>query len=664
MKTNHDPITILEALRDKLTQASNGLDVAGDSASSSWMEGMAEDIRLALEALRAPVNSEDVTAAEALLVHLSRATCACDQSVGVVCEACAAAAALVAFRKLAAYWRDREDRAFEAMIAFALRPDPPDPNPMTAEDVDEANLPELTDEEKAAVNSIDIEKIIAKGMERPTDSAIEAAAAVYDRIVGEATTMGHIPHDDPLGDPNTFGVRVKAGEFVRIVARAIDAARCLPLSCEHVQRLALKLAKVLIRVGVLRDDVGSTGPDIECAADTYLEKPTVPTLAWAADQIESLLQGQFLEMTKAKDAGTLAMAIDAVGTRLDRLIIEIRCPVGHEPSCPRLQFSDAGEIEAPCLCKGRDEPAGAVKCSGGPEHLPECGGTCGDLKPTEAEIEYTALDWGEYQERINASLAKCAEADHKAEMIDTIMAAGMLAVSSKGGAMIALAELFATMIPDGEPLSEIPEGWAPVALAINPATGEFVTLAGPRSAPDGRVEALETMLAKWGNDSIRHTLGAVRDAGRRTLAPKSDGEAMEPCPRRRESGAYQSDEVDRWATNRWKGGGDWRLEWFPRSCSFCGSVHPDDAMRLIEEGWEPEVASGKRYKIYLHPPGYCDRMRATIKGIREKGVEGMVDGWSPTPPVKAYTPHLSQEQIDRVNERVRQLKEDDGESEV
>lgn len=385
------------------------------------------------------MKAERIAAAETLLDHLSKSECACDINVGVRCEACLAGEALAVLRELIVVWRDREDRAFEALIAFALRSDP-EPEPLTAEDVDPANLPELTDEEKARIESMDIEPLLAyaKVRFRPSAAAIDAAVAVYERVVGEATTMGNFGGE--LCDPNRFSVRVKAGEFKRIVAEAVDAAR--------------------------------TG-----------------SAEWVADSIEAALRED--DAQPESKFGSFAVFF------LRQIALEIRCP-----RSPIDRF---------------DEPAGAVKCSGAPEHLPECGGTCGDLKPTEAEVEYLALDWAEYQKRINASLAKCAAADRQAEMIDAIMAAGLFAATDKGAVSLALAEVFATLIPDGEPMQEIPEGWAPVALAINPTSGEFVTLAGPRSAPDGRVEPLETMLAKWLKDTVADTLGAVREAGRRPI---------------------------------------------------------------------------------------------------------------------------------------------------
>lgn len=56
----------------------------------------------------------------------------------------------------------------------------------------------------------------------------------------------------------------------------------------------------------------------------------------------------------------------------------------------------------------------------------------------------------------------------------------------------------------------------------------------------------------------------------------------------------------------------------PRSCSFCGGVHPGDAVDLLSLGWTVDH-TGKGYKAYLNPP----------RGHRH-----------PVPPVKFYTQHL------------------------
>lgn len=136
-------------------------------------------------------------------------------------------------------------------------------------------------------------------------------------------------------------------------------------------------------------------------------------------------------------------------------------------------------------------------------------------EPAEPVIEFTPVSWEEYGERINAALAKSAKKEREmTAMLDGVMAAGLLATTEKGPVALALANMFVEMLPNGEPMVEIPEDWVPVVLAINPMTGDFLTIAGPRSGPDGRVEAVETMFARQMQNSVAGAVGAVREAGR------------------------------------------------------------------------------------------------------------------------------------------------------
>lgn len=144
-------------------------------------------------------------------------------------------------------------------------------------------------------------------------------------------------------------------------------------------------------------------------------------------------------------------------------------------------------------------------------------------KPEVAPVDFTPVSWEEYGERIRTSLAKSAKKEREMrEAIDAVMAAGLFAATGKGAVTIALAKVFAAMIPNGEPMPLIPEGWAPVVLAIDPVTGEFLTIVGPRSEPDGRVEPVETMLARQMQNSVASTLCAVREAGRPKPKPRDE----------------------------------------------------------------------------------------------------------------------------------------------
>jgi len=84
-------------------------------------------------------------------------------------------------------------------------------------------------------------------------------------------------------------------------------------------------------------------------------------------------------------------------------------------------------------------------------------------EPAEPVIEFTPVSWEEYEKRIEASLAKSAKKEREmTAMLDGVMAAGLLATSVKGNYVLALAELFASMIHDEEPMTDIPEDWVPV----------------------------------------------------------------------------------------------------------------------------------------------------------------------------------------------------------
>lgn len=96
----------------------------------------------------------------------------------------------------------------------------------------------------------------------------------------------------------------------------------------------------------------------------------------------------------------------------------------------------------------------------------------------------------------------------------------------------------------------------------------------------------------------------------------------------------------------------WLWSWGPaRSCSFCGCVHPEDALNLLKEGWESET-TGKSYKRYLHPPGWktwCEAFSASIKDVNREPGQGVPSIWEPTPPMKLYVQHMSDDQIKEYN---------------
>lgn len=123
-----------------------------------------------------------------------------------------------------------------------------------------------------------------------------------------------------------------------------------------------------------------------------------------------------------------------------------------------------------------------------------------------------------------------------------------------------------------------------------------------------------------------------------------DAPETQKCPRRAE--APMAPGADETAPDHWRPGAEaWDYfpwHWNPRTCSFCGSLHPDDAMRLLREGWAEEKATGKDYKAYLSPPADTEALR---RGLTRGGPDKPLS--APLP--KLYVHHLSKEQILELN---------------
>lgn len=100
------------------------------------------------------------------------------------------------------------------------------------------------------------------------------------------------------------------------------------------------------------------------------------------------------------------------------------------------------------------------------------------------------------------------------------------------------------------------------------------------------------------------------------------------------------------ASPLWRGPGP-----LPRTCSFCGGVHPEDAIALVSLGWEVE-ATTKGHKRYLTPPGTATRNRVMMERLDEgrDPVVAVPSVWSPGPPVKLYIAHFSEAQATRFND--------------
>lgn len=109
-----------------------------------------------------------------------------------------------------------------------------------------------------------------------------------------------------------------------------------------------------------------------------------------------------------------------------------------------------------------------------------------------------------------------------------------------------------------------------------------------------------------------------------------------------------------WETTRWNNSNKsvWPESFpKPRTCSFCGGVHPDDLMTLIDQGWEFEP-TGKSYKSYWHPPGYSAYMEEVLKNIGEGRDTAAGAHPEPSPPVKLYSQHVDAEMAAKINTKL------------
>lgn len=121
------------------------------------------------------------------------------------------------------------------------------------------------------------------------------------------------------------------------------------------------------------------------------------------------------------------------------------------------------------------------------------------------------------------------------------------------------------------------------------------------------------------------------------------------CPRRSEGPGWDVKESDRWRDDNWGPNDRWQWSWQPRTCSYCGGVHPEDAIKLLGEGWENEFST-KAYKGYLNPPGTAQKDATILHRLRKDGDLSVAPSvWSPTPPVKLYTMHFDADQMARLN---------------
>lgn len=128
------------------------------------------------------------------------------------------------------------------------------------------------------------------------------------------------------------------------------------------------------------------------------------------------------------------------------------------------------------------------------------------------------------------------------------------------------------------------------------------------------------------------------------------------CPRRFEGPVPEFvGRQDQWLTDRWQGG-DWPQEYGapPRACSYCGGLHPDDAINLVNAGWEVDTNTSAS-KWILEPPGSTALNKVLIEAIgSHSGMEDVVPPHSIKPQVKFYAQHASSEQVETMLAKIKQ----------
>lgn len=128
--------------------------------------------------------------------------------------------------------------------------------------------------------------------------------------------------------------------------------------------------------------------------------------------------------------------------------------------------------------------------------------------------------------------------------------------------------------------------------------------------------------------------------------------AAQTCPRRNEGSNPGFTLQDWWRTGDEKWGVAHNKDAVfpdayeaPRTCSYCGSAHPEDVLKLLNAKWDHEKATGKEYKGYLYPPGYIAQI------LKPRGEKPDVRGTSPM--VKFYTMHFDSSQLAELNAFLR-----------
>lgn len=143
----------------------------------------------------------------------------------------------------------------------------------------------------------------------------------------------------------------------------------------------------------------------------------------------------------------------------------------------------------------------------------------------------------------------------------------------------------------------------------------------------------------------RHSDGkcVVENCNCPSFLPASPAD-LQTCPMRAYTvGAVDGENLDHWSRARWSQ--HYTAKWpgqyeRPRACSFCGSLHPDDALYLLQQDWEVDQGRAKPERAILVPPGAAAHQKATLAAIQTNRLTSMGDFEFPVPPVKVSLPHL------------------------
>ena len=124
------------------------------------------------------------------------------------------------------------------------------------------------------------------------------------------------------------------------------------------------------------------------------------------------------------------------------------------------------------------------------------------------------------------------------------------------------------------------------------------------------------------------------------------------CPLRPQLPSSDKQPPDQWVLH-WGTGSEreamspgytiWRWHWTPLACSNCGGLRPEDASRLMAEGWESETTQ-THTALLLHPPGYWQCHEDMIREIHSNGIQGWRQPqgqWAPRPPALARSEHFT-----------------------